>query len=925
MRKILIVLVLVAVNFVSAQDKGTVMGLVSDKEMNNESLPFANVFVKGTAIGVTTDFDGNYSLDLEAGSWVVVFSFVGYQTVEVPVEVVAGQNITINQVLGADEGVGLDEVIVKATTSRVTEEALLGEQKGAVVIKESIGAQRLSKVGVSNAAGATTKIAGVTKSESSSAVFIRGLGDRYLSTTMNGLPIPSDDVENKNINLNLFSTGVIQNVGISKTYNTSGYADQASGNVDVATKIYSREELILGLQGGFNGNVVKSDIRNNFKVSQSYQDVTLGFHSKQLGLKDAITGQSWNPENINALGNFGVSVSGGKKLAIFEKDFSVFGTVAHNKSYSHRKGIFKSFRSNILNNSFSDTERYSVSINTTALLNIGFRLNDVNKFKFNSLFVNKTSDNLFEQGRNGEGYVFDQDPAEYGAFVRDQNVKQTTMWVNQLLGEHNLGEDNKLSWAGGMNYVLSEEPNRIRNEVNIETTSYPNDVQPIDFKNGNTVQFSHVGDFQQRKSGQKVEDIEYNGYLKDQLIFRNLDEDGGFKLKAGLNFRRKERVFSSLFVGVRAKGFQTASVDDLGAAFTQYNFNNQSLVLRNRQPDVYLANLNVFGAYTNFDFIFGELSGNVGVRYEIDNIKVDWDVSNYVGRKGSIENDYTNILPSLNLKYALNETNFIRFATSLTNTLPEFKELAPFEYVSPTGRVTKGNPELVKSDNMNIDLKWEAFPESGNLFSVTTFYKQIKNPINLAQSRGSSGNFSYANTGEKANIYGLELEGRVDLFDNDDSKLNLNMNATKMWFNQDLLEEYQYKGKTATDLQGASDLILNTALSFNTKEEKEFSATASLNYSSDKVAILGAPESFDNSATLYNDEIIENGFWTLDMVFSKELSEKLSLKLRGRNLLNPAIKQSQKILPLSTGVETNEVVSSYKKGSQVTLSLKYKF
>jgi outer membrane receptor protein involved in Fe transport len=923
MRKLLIVLVFAVVNFVSAQERGTVQGSVTDKEMNNESLPFANVFVKGTSIGVTTDFDGNYTLSLEEGSWVVVFSFVGYQTVEVPVEVVAGQNITVNQALGADEGVGLDEVVVKATISRVTEKALLGQQKNAVVIKESIGAQRLAKVGVSNAAGATTKIAGVTKSESSSAVFIRGLGDRYLSTTMNGLPIPSDDVANKNINLNLFSTNIIQNVGISKTYSTSNYADQASGNVDISSKEYSKDKITAGLSTGFNTNVVK--VSDKFRVSQSYADVTLGFHSKTQSLKEAVTGQSWNPGTINAFANYGVSLTGGKKFEFFEKDLKVFATLSHSKSFDHRKGMFKSFRSNIENNSFTDVERYGVNINTTGLLNASYRLNDNAKIKYNSLFVNKTSDNLYEAGRNGEGYVFDQDPSEYGAFVRDQNVKQTMMWVNQLMGDYNLTETNKLKWAAGVNFVLSEEPNRIRNEVNMETTSMPDDVTPIDFKDGNTVQFAHVGDFQQRKSGQKVEDFEYNGYVEDQITFSKLDEDGAFKLRGGLNFRHKERTFSSLFVGVKAKDFQVASIDDLSSAFTQYNFNNGNLILRNRVPDIYIANLDVLGAYTNFDFAFGAFSGNVGVRYEMDKINVEWDVANYVGRTGAIENTYNNILPSVNVKYTLNETNFLRLAASLTTTLPEFKELAPFEYVSPTGRVTKGNPDLQKSDNFNLDLKWEMFPESGDLVSFTTFYKQIKNPINLAQARGSSGNFTYANTGEKADIFGLEFEGRVDLVDTDSNKLNVNFNATKMWFKQDLLSDYQYKGKTESDLQGASDLILNTAISFNTKEENEFSATAAVNYSSDKVAFLGAPEDQTNSLTQYNDEIIENGFWTLDMVVSKELSEKLVLKLSGKNLLNPAIEQSQKVQPLSTGIETTETVSSYKKGSQISLSLNYTF
>jgi outer membrane receptor protein involved in Fe transport len=818
----------------------------------------------------------------------------------------------------------MDEVVVQAIVSKEKETALLVEQKKAVVIKESIGAQRLAKVGVSNAAGATTKIAGVTKNESSSAVFIRGLGDRYLSTTMNGLPIPSDDVENKNINLNLFSTGIIQNVGISKTYTTSNYADQASGSVDIISKKYTKNNFSLGLKTGANTNVLKGSVKDNFRVTQNYEDLTVGFHSKQHTLKEAITEQSWNTKTANPLANFGISVSGGKKFFLGEKDLTVFATVSHSKAFNYRQGIFKSYRSNVLNNSYTDAELFRVDINTTGLLNLGLRLDENNKISYNSLFVNKTQENLFEQGRNGEGYVFDQDPAEYGAFVRDQNTKQTMMYVNQLLAEHRLSENNKLTWAAGMNYVLSEEPNRIRNEVNIEATDLPENVSPLIFTDDNTLQFAHVGDFQQRKSGQKVEDLEYNARIQDEMTFVNLDEDGAFKLRAGANIRHKERTFSSLFIGVRSKGVQAPDVDDLSSVFTQYNFNNRTTILRTPNPDIYLASLDVAAAYANYDFAFGKLSGNIGGRYEFNKIDLEWDVANFSGAPRTSKT-YNSILPSLNLKYELNEVQFVRIALSKTNTLPEFKELAPFEYVSPNGRVTKGNPNLEKSDNFNVDLKWEMFPENGGLLSATGFYKQIKNPINLALTRGSSGYFVFDNTGEEANIYGLEFEGRKDLIDTDNSKLNLNVNMTKMWFNQDLKKNFQYKGKTETNLQGASDFILNTALSFSTKSEREFVATTAVNYSSDKIAVLGAPEDQSSSETLYNDEIIEKGFVTLDLVVSKKLSEKLSLTIRGKNLLNPAIEQTQLVRSLVNGVETDETVVSYKKGSQVTLSLAYKF
>ncbi len=108
-----------------------------------------------------------------------------------------------------------------------------------------------------------------------------------------------------------------------------------------------------------------------------------------------------------------------------------------------------------------------------------------------------------------------------------------------------------------------------------------------------------------------------------------------------------------------------------------------------------------------------------------DQIEVLWDVANYVGRVGLIKKDYNEIFPSANIKYELNEKNFLRFATSLTQTLPEFKELAPFEYVSPTGRVTRGDPDLEKSDVFNIDLKWEFFPNKSELISDDSYNKMM--------------------------------------------------------------------------------------------------------------------------------------------------------------------------------------------------------
>ena len=184
MKKFVCIVALIICHLTIAQEKGIISGTLLDKEMNNEPLSFASVVVKGTAIGTETDLDGNFTLSVTSGSQTLVFNFLGYKTLEVPVVVISGETITVSSILEAAEGVALEEVTLKASTSKQKESALLLEQRKATTIKESIGVERLRKIGVSNAASATTKISGVSRSEESGDIYIRGLGDRYLSTSM---------------------------------------------------------------------------------------------------------------------------------------------------------------------------------------------------------------------------------------------------------------------------------------------------------------------------------------------------------------------------------------------------------------------------------------------------------------------------------------------------------------------------------------------------------------------------------------------------------------------------------------------------------------------------------------------------------------------------------------------------------------------
>ena len=929
MRNLLVTL-FTLISVLSYAQKGKISGVVKDKDMDLEPLAFVNVYVQGnTSIGTTTDFDGNYVLSLNPGKHTIVFDFVGYKPVKKAIDVVAGktQNIQVIMETLAD---ALEAVIISVKTNKESEKALIAEQKEAVVIVESIGAEQLSKAGVSDAAAATAKIAGVQKNESSGDVYIRGLGDRYLFTTMNGLPIPSDNIEKKNIDLNLFPTSIIQNVGISKTYDTSSYADQTSGHVNIISKEYtsSVKGVKVGLGTGVNSNVV--GVFGNFKASQNNNDIVFGYYNSNLTPGTALLEQSWNTETQNIPLDYSFSITGGNKFAVNDKqDLSIVLSLSNSKSYSYQYGTFSQYRANSRNNAFNDVEEFGTSMNTTALIDLKYQFGKNHDIKLSNLYINKLSDNVYEQGRDGFGFVFDQQPAEYGAFIRDQNTKQTTILVNQLLGNHHINEKNKLNWAFGINSVQANEPNRIRNEVNFGTQEN-NRLEPFNTVDPGFVRYAYVGGFQQRKSNQEIKDFEYNAKLNYQLTV--IDEEAQrVRFNLGANYRNRLRDFKSKFDGFivtnigNKNSFSVNSIDDLSQGFKQENLDNGYLKYQNQLPDTYKANLNIGAAYLNTDMKFGSLTLGVGVRFEQDIIDLkEWDVNNYPGRVGSSKKEYQNFLPSFTIKKELNEQHTLRFAGSKTITLPEFKELAPFNYASQTGRITSGNPELIASTNYNLDVKWEFFPVKQGLVSATVFYKMIQDPINRSLSTGSSGYFTYSNTGERANVLGLEIENKIGLYESDTfGKLDLKSNATYMYHNQDLKREFQFSNVTQSGLAGASDYIINAGLNYSNNKENELNAALSANYSSDKIFSLGAPESFTNSKTIFNDEIIEKGFLTLDFVVSKQLTDKLKIKGSVKNMLNPSIEQTQDVTTRK-GVST-KIVSSYKRGIDAGLSLNYSF
>ncbi|AXT56935.1 TonB-dependent receptor [Aquimarina sp. MMG015] len=949
MRKFFTVIALFYLGLNFAQETGSIAGTLLDKEVNNQPLPFANIVIVGTTQGTSSDFDGKYEItNITPGTYTLEFSFTGYETLRIPDVVIEPNKVTvIDTALGATAA-ALEEVVIKVQTSREREEALLLEQKNAVQIKESIGAEQLTRLGVSNASAATTKISGVSKAEGSGDIYVRGLGDRYLSTTLNGLPIPSDNIDKKNIDLELFPTRFIGNVSISKTFAPSNSADLASGNIDIVSKqVTKTKDIGVSVSAGVNSNAADSDIFSNFKTTANNNDISLGIYSREFeanNLVNALTQQSWNTTESTAPINYGFGFNIGGILGE-ARNLKLYFSGGQSVDHEYREGLFREYDQGNLRDIVpeDDLRRWLRTVNSTAMLHSQYKISDDHKLSFNSFVINKVFEETLEAGRERTTEFFEElDNIEEGSqFLRDQNIKNTFLSATQLIGEHRLSEKNNLEWAAGFNYLVANEPNRIRNEVNILNDN-PNTPENED----GIIELGFTGGFQQRKSVQEITDQEINARISDKWVLKqNEDEEDIFVLNVGGDFRNKTRDFLSQFFGVEEGNVEInpTSIDALGDIFTQQNFDTGALQLNTQPIDTYDAELLSYSGNANFTGTFNKFTAQVGVRYQKDEIDVNFDVGNFVNpltgqaRIGSSNKEYDNFYPYLNLKYSVNEKLALRLSGSLGQTLPEFKEIAPFQYVSQVGQVFQGNPNVERSQNYNVDFKVEFFPENDELISFSAFYKRIEDPINRGLQRGGEDIFSYFNTGDRARILGFELEGRVYIIKKRESNPNLRLSGNISYLDhvQDLkdviredgtLEQtFKYGNRTEIGLEGASDWISNLSLTFNSGEEFPYELTLTGNYTSDKIFALGAPRNQQQPDVFFNGEIIEKGFVTLDFIANKQINDNWSIGLTAKNLLNPTIERTQFIQEVVSGDQFEDTILSYSTGVNTSLSVSYKF
>ncbi len=922
MKKIIIVFVFLS-QLISAQSKGTVKGIITDADSNNEPLPFANVFIKGSTVGQTTDFDGNYLLNVDAGKHILVFSFIGYKTLEKQIDVKGKETLIINEKLSVEDGVTLDEIKIESTINRAKVSAILLDQKKAVAIKTTIGAQELENKGISDLATAVTKATGISKQEGSNYIFVRGLGDRYNSTTLNGLPIPSNNPSRKNITLDLFSTDIVQKIDINKIYNGTIYGDFGGANVNIVSKAHvGKPSMEIGIGSGTNSN-----LSGDFYLQDGPN--SLGFYKNEYPT-NALTGYnfttSWDNVSKTPIAT-NISIKGGKKYYIGEEGkLNLFGTASFSSGYKFKDGIQRG-SVNAQGLAYTDYafKSYSYKTNTTVMLNAAYKVNAKNTYKFSSLFVNSSNQSLDEY--SGIINVFDN-ASNGGGFVKRATFDKTALFVNQFLGNHKIGDKVTVDWGISYNHINNVIPDRRQNMLVPKDNNDPTGVKIV----------SDLAASDNHRFFQELFEDEVSANFSTTYLFAK-DKEEAYKGKftAGYSGRFKKVDFKATQFNFRINRNAAQPIVDpsnLNAYFNQSSLTNNFFKIETFRgdastanaldPQIYFGNQFINGGFLETSYKFSpKFTAVLGVRFEYLYQDISWKTSlDPAGDKSTFTK--FEFLPNATFKYEVNDKNNLKLAASKSYTLPQYKERAPFQFEEVT-QIKFGNPDLNLSTNYNADIRWEYFPRREEVISITGFGKIIQNPINEVIVASATNDISYVNTGKQATIFGAEFEIRKNLFslENDKetevltNKLSAGFNASYMHSNQDfdrlkVINETNLNvnfTNTEGRLTGASDLILNADVTY----KKDFSKTANLlatityNYFSDRVYAIGSAGKGDH---------IDKGVGSLDVILKSELSKKIKIGFSLKNLLNPSIKRVQEI--------QNVEVLSFKNGVNASVSLTYK-
>ena len=878
---------------VSAQT-ATLYGKVTDKS-TGEELAGSSIYIKGTTIGVSSDLDGNYTLqNIQPGTYTIVCSYISYKTQEFPnIRLNAGQRLSLNIQLESDAFL-IEGVTVVARRATNTDLALISSIKSADKVVSGISSQQIKRSQDSDAAQVVRRIPGVIVADGR-FINIRGLSERYNNVLLHDVSAPSVETDIRSFSFDIIPSNIIDQLLIYKSPSPELPADFAGGIVKIYTKGIPDENV---LQLGYSAGIVQSVTFNPIRHAPKGKLAWTGFNFGDLDLpsdfpkdlrqiyddpeKRAAAGRSlpnqWLSEENTALWNQSASFNFSRRINLNKGQY--LGNIT-SLSYSKNQNLLDVVRQDF--NAWDpiggssplykhNDQRNLENIRLSILQNFAWSINPSHIIEWKNLF------NQFSQSeyihRTGPNYEFNYNANNHSFYQIYRGI-----FTSQLTGNHKFNNRVSLDWVFGYGWAYRDEPDYRRFRSDLDT-----------LKNSSTL-YVPSGAAAAYFLGRFYSEMRESNKTGSVNFSYKIPEIGSIKpvVSVGTFFEDKQRRFDARNIGyVRAsligfdRGLLEVSIDSL---FHPANINSTTGIAIDEQSnpsDSYKATNFNTGAYVSFFVPLGaRLSLSTGLRAEYNDQQLN--SATLTNIPVNVQLKELSLFPSANLAYNLSEKAIIRLGYGKTLNRPEFRELAPFGFYDFNfNLVRKGNDSITNARIDNFDLRWEFYPSETEIINAGIFYKLFTNPIETTfiPGGGSGGikTFTYANA-SSAYSFGAEVEIRKNLKNLTSSGF---IDRLSVLLNGAIIRSQVKLGKAGVagkyekrPLFGQSPYILNAGLFFYDPISR-WSVTGLYNVIGPRIYIVG----FDDYPDIY--EMPRN---LVDLTINKVFNKHFELKLGVSNLL----------------------------------------
>lgn len=928
-------------------DKATISGKVSDAE-TGDVLIGVTIYVDGTKLGGKTKVDGSYTIkNVPAGTYKLTYNYIGYQKKAIEnVVLVAGETKKVNVLLSADKVLS-EEVVVEAVRTNDNEASVLLQRKNASSVSDGISKEEMQRLPDSDAGQSLKRVSGITLVDNK-FIYVRGVSERYSNTTLNGASLTSTEPDKKAFSFDMFPSEFLQNVTVNKSFtpdlpgnfagglvqlNTvdfpEGFSIKTSVSNSINTNVNFVDNAVVGsprsstdwLAEDDGMRAAPSDIPidrkafnelrrdandpSNTLAQASYEKVSKGFNSN-----------NWAKETntLGFLGNNSFGLSYTDLLEVFGNQFGIIGSVNYATSNSRNNLDRNTYQSNLDSATFFNGFTSTQSVSLGGMVNMAYRLDNNNTISFKNVY-NRSADDEYLNLAGKDIFYQQQDIRSYSF-----QYVQKEMYSGQLGGEHlfSLSEDIKstLDWKAGYSLSTRQEPDfrRLKFARNLsDLESDPN--------------YPFYADIQSTQQGDGARAGRFYSDLNDEAFNANFNYtiplDNTFKIKVGAWVEQRKRDFDARsFTIVTNETGLDADVDAVAQdwqnpqnLFKDENFRlvgGYQMSEDSRLSDSYTASEDLYAAYAMTDFPF-EVEGEDfrfigGVRIEDNTQRLNSFNTNDTPLE--VNRPITDVLPSINMLWKANDKTNVRASATQTLTRPSIREFAPFAFFDYLQQaLVQGNPNIRRALIQNYDLRYEYFPNIGEVISFSLFYKNftdaIEETIFPAQSELTR---SFANAQGNAVNYGIELEFRKSLnfISEDLSSFAFSSNFALITSE---IEVPQGDKIDKRQMWGQSPYSVNLGLFYTSKD---YGTSVNVAYNTYGKRIIQVAQ---QGVYVANDpHVYELPRDLVDFSITQPLFDNIEMKFAARDILNQRLIWEQ----------AGRVVATNLRGSNYSLGISYK-